>query len=101
VFDSILDLFGLICVGGFWLGFVYIKNDARIRLATIQRGDLNGTTGSQDIRALRDEVAELRKQLNELRETSTAYDLSFDTALRRIEHQVETELMQRSGVNRG
>lgn len=41
------------------------------------------------------EIAELRQELQSLRDTTTQYDLSFDTALQRLERRVEV-LEQRS-----
>lgn len=35
-----------------------------------------------------DELREVKRQLSELRETTTTYDLSFDTALQRLESRI-------------
>jgi hypothetical protein len=42
--------------------------------------------GDSGVRA---ELEALRQELHSLRDTSTQYDLSFDTALQRMEHRVE------------
>lgn len=40
--------------------------------------------------ALRAEVAELRQRMSELRDVTTQYDMSFDTALHRMESRLAT-----------
>jgi hypothetical protein len=47
---------------------------------------------------LRAEVEALRQEVRSLRDTSTQYDLSFDTALQRLEKRIEG-VERRGGVN--
>jgi hypothetical protein len=49
-----------------------------IRLAGIQKGD----------QAMIERIEAVRQEVAQLRDTATQYDLSFDTALRRIESRV-------------
>jgi len=44
-----------------------------------------GQTGSQPVL---DEIRQLKNQMTELRDTTTKYDVSFDSALQRIESRV-------------
>jgi hypothetical protein len=44
---------------------------------------------NQGDNGVRAELEALRHEMHSLRDTSTQYDLSFDTALQRMEHRVE------------
>jgi hypothetical protein len=52
-----------------------------------------------DVRASSDDIAKLRQEITELRDTTTRYDLSFDTILQRLESRVaHLEGQVRAGV---
>lgn len=55
-----------------WKKVVTIQAEAQIKSAT----------------SAHDEVESLRREVSELRDTATRYDLSFDSALQRIESRV-------------
>jgi exonuclease VII small subunit len=78
--------------GGGKLVYSIVENHNRTRLemARIRMEQQTSTReGASDNQALREEVVRLRRELQELRDTSTQYDLSFDTALQRLERRVE------------
>lgn len=94
VLKSIVFAITVLGSGGLLLGYVYLRDDAKIKLARTKG------TNDADVEALRREVEELRRQLQQLRETSTAYDLSLEATLNRLERRLEPslseELRQRS-----
>ena len=56
----------------------------------IQKARVGASGGSlREIESLRSEVANLKSQIDSLRETSTQYDLSFDSALQQAERRIE------------
>lgn len=100
------DLIGLVAVflifGG---GTAMVKlfenmNRTRIDLAQLRTQQQGGEGLQREIHALRDELTMVREQLRELKDTTTQYDISFDTALQRIDRRVtniEQENQQRLG----
>ncbi len=46
-------------------------------------------------------IAEIREEFKALRDTTTEYDLSFDTALKRIESRVSTVEQRVGSIERG
>ncbi len=61
-----------------WITYGHQRKMAELKLK-LQAGAGNST--SEELRAL-------KKQVEELRDTTTRYDMSFDTALQRIESRV-------------
>ena len=59
-------------------------NEARIQIAKLKYHD-NDSSGSA---ALKAEIEAMRLQMASLRDTTTQYDLSFDTALQRMEQRM-------------
>jgi hypothetical protein len=49
--------------------------------------------------ALRSEMAELKQKVTELRDVTTQYDMSFDSALHRVESRLATVEQRLHGVN--
>ncbi len=75
-------------------------NRSRVEMAQLRAQQQGTANVGQEVVALRQEVAQLRQQLSELRDTSTQYDLSFDTALQRMERRVEhVEQQQRRVIS--
>ncbi|MCX6361203.1 MAG: hypothetical protein NT029_15460 [Armatimonadetes bacterium] len=85
------DLVGLVAVMmTFGIPMVAIITSHQRKLAEIQA---NRPTNQAS--ASTSEIEALRRQIAELRDTTTNFDLSFDTALQRIEQRV-THLEQKS-----
>jgi len=57
------------------------------------RAKLKGSEG------LVSQIARLKEELEQLRETTTRYDLSFDTALQRLESRIESLERQNTSRN--
>jgi len=72
--------------GGFWLGYTFLKDDAKVKLAQYGKGVDPDAAG--DVERLKREVADLKRQLEELRETSTSFDLSLEEHLKRLESKL-------------
>lgn len=90
------DLIGLVAVflifggGSALVKLVESRNRTRIELAQLRSQQQGGEGLQREVHALRDELAMMRQQLHELKDTTTQYDLSFDTALQRIDRRVTT-----------
>jgi hypothetical protein len=54
-----------------------------------------GATLPPDVRT---DLAEMKRQINELRETTTRFDMSFDAAVTRLEERVD-HIEERQGAN--
>jgi hypothetical protein len=85
----IVAIFFVFGGGGLVRYVVENMNKTRVELAQLRSQQRTDHGSAQDIEALRAEVAALRAQIMELRDTTTQYDLSFDTALQRMERRVE------------
>ena len=86
-------LIGLVVVVGiFGTPVIAVIADHQRKLAEIR---LRGQSGDA---ALAQELKELKKQVEELRDTTTRYDMSFDTALQRIESRVSNVEQRVSGM---
>jgi hypothetical protein len=87
---SLIVLFFLLFGGGgIVLEVIKNMNNTRLEIARLnaQKRDTEGV--GQEVTAVREELAALRTQVTELRDTTMQYDLSFDTALQRLERRVE------------
>lgn len=74
--------------GGMVRKIIESMNRTRVEMAQL-RSQQQGSASSQELAALRDDVSALRRELQQLRDTSTQYDISFDSALQRMESRVE------------
>jgi hypothetical protein len=85
------DIVGLVAVlMTFGIPMVAIITSHQRKLAEIR-----ANTPTHQAPANTSEIEALRRQIAELRDTTTNFDLSFDTALQRIEQRV-THLEQKS-----
>ncbi|HLV80185.1 MAG TPA: hypothetical protein VKT32_07870 [Chthonomonadaceae bacterium] len=85
-------LFVFLIFGGGGLISEIIKNmnRTRVEIATL-RSQQQGTEGlGREMSALRETVEDLRRQVTELRDTTTQYDLSIDTNMQHMERRLET-----------
>ena len=83
--------------GGVLKGILDSMNRTRIELAQLKAQQQG--SGGQEVALLRQELAALREEVHSLRDTSTQYDLSFDTALQRMEQRVaHVEQQQRQQI---
>ncbi len=93
--DTSVTGVGLIAVflifggGGLVKYVVESMNRTRIELAQLRTHQKDTQGSGREVEALRAEMTALRAQMSELRDTTTQYDLSFDTALQRMERRVE------------
>ena len=88
--DWIVPAFAVFLIfggGGMVKSVVANMNKTRIALAKIKAQQNNGVS-APEIAALRQEVTALRQEIHALRDTSTQYDMSFDTALQRVEQRI-------------
>src|SRR5687767_14342147 len=77
------ELIGLVAVVLiFGTGLVAVWGDHQRKLI-----EARSRAGNQDSATL-SELQKLRREVEELRDTTTRYDMSFDTALQRIESRV-------------
>lgn len=72
---------------------------SRVEIAQLRAGQQTSVQNSSELIALREEVRTLRDELSSLRDTATQYDMSFDSALQRIDRRVEqVEQTQRQQI---
>ncbi|HEV2474184.1 MAG TPA: hypothetical protein VGS41_16020, partial [Chthonomonadales bacterium] len=75
--------------GGMVIEVLKNFNRTRVEMATL-RSQQHGVEGmKREMDAMRSEIDALRTQVTSLRDTTTQYDLSFDTALHRIESRID------------
>lgn len=75
--ELFVPLAGIIMI----ISLVAMKNKHKLEEMKILRGHSAGN----DVTA---EIRQLQQQINELRDTTTRYDMSFDAALQRLESRV-------------
>ncbi len=100
------DLIGLVAVflifggGSALVKLLENRNRTRIELAQLRSQQQGGEGLQREVHALRDELAMVREQLRDLKDTTTQYDISFDTALQRMDRRmgiIEQDNQQRLG----
>ena len=74
--------------GGYLKSILDSMNKTRVELAQLKAQQQVGGNAAPEVAALRQEVSALRQELHSLRDTSTQYDMSFDTALQRVEQRI-------------
>ena len=88
------NLIGLLAVflifggGGLAMRMFEAHNRTKLELARLRLEQSQGYQAEAPAGAIQDELRRLRVEMEQLRETSTQYDLSFDTALQRLETRV-------------
>jgi hypothetical protein len=80
--DTLIALMGIICVFGIPLSVIWTTHQRKMVELQLRLRNEGDTTVRASVDALREEVRQLR-------DTSMQYDLSFDTALQRMEKRVE------------
>ena len=75
--------------GGMVVAMLENWNKTRVQIAQLRQQQQSGGDLKPELDAVRQELTALRKQMSELRDTTTQYDLSLDTALQRMERRVE------------
>jgi hypothetical protein len=85
--EALLAALVILAPGGFWLGYTFLRDDAKVKMAMY--GKKNQATDDGEVERLRKEVADLKSQLEDLRETSTSFDLSLEESLKRIERKLQ------------
>lgn len=78
---ELIGLVAVVCIFGWPIFKILTDHHRKIMEMKLQMGQQNPQSGSAELKALRQEMAELR-------DTTTRYDLSFDAALQRIESRV-------------
>jgi hypothetical protein len=73
----------LVPLGFFAFVFAIARMKQQARIAELQMMRGQGVDGN-----VASEIRQLREQLHELRDTTTRYDMSFDSALQRLESRV-------------
>ena len=73
--------------GGYLKNILDSMNKTRIELAQL-KAQQSSVQATPEVAALRQEVAALREEMRSLRDTTTQYDISFDTALQRVEQRI-------------
>ncbi len=76
-------VFVLVFAMAFGVGAIAIISEHFQKMAQI-RAHSQGSNNQQVL----DAIAEIRRELTNLRDTTTKYDMSFDTALQRLESRV-------------
>ena len=76
--DIIIPVVGIVCLFGMPVYFHYKKEMLNSKATTHQNAD-------SDVAI---ELRNLRNQIAELRDTTTRYDMSFDSALQRLENRM-------------
>lgn len=80
--DDIIGLVAVLCVFGIPLTAIWTHHKRQVMEMQMRMRN----EGDSSVRAL---VEALREEVRALRDTTTQYDLSFDSALQRMEHRVE------------
>jgi len=88
--EALVTALFILAAGGFGLGYTFLKQDAKVKLAMHGKREVQGDS-SGEVEKLRREVADLKRQLEELRETSTSYDLSLEQHLERLERKLYSD----------
>ena len=98
---GVVVMFFLIFGGGTMVNKLWSSyNKTRIEIAKIKASKQSPSAGSSyELELMRNDLAAMRQELHALRDTSTQYDISFDTALQRMESRVEH--VERRQVNYG
>ena len=88
--------------GGLLMEMLKNINKTRLEMAQLRAQQQVGNTNGSEIRELREEIRHLREEVKSLQDTTTQYDISFDSALQRMERRVETieqkERQQQIGI---
>ncbi len=92
--EALLIAITIIAPGGFWLGYVFLVNDAKWKIERDKARSGEGSVSQVEVAALRDEIQRLRSELMEHRDRSSEYDLSLEARL----HQLETRMRRGSAV---
>lgn len=79
--EHLTGMIAVLCVFGIPLSAIWTSHRRKVLALQLQ---LRG----QGDNGLRSELEALRQEVRSLRDTSTQYDLSFDTALQRMEQRV-------------
>ena len=100
--DNIVALVAVVLIfgGGSLVRYVVESiNRTRLEMAQLRAQQGSSAAAAGELQALRTEVAELRREVTALRDTSTQYDLSFDTALERTDQRIaRLEQLSRNAV---
>ena len=96
---ALVVMFFLIFGGGAMVTKLWESyNKTRLEMARIRAESNYATpTNRREIEELRSEMEHLRKDLQSLRDTSMQYDLSFDSALSRMESRIANVENRTSG----
>lgn len=81
--EMIVTMFGIIGVFGLPFSVLWMQHKRKmleLQLRMHTQGDANVTA----------QLEAMRQELRQLRDTTMQYDLSFDTALQRMESRIET-----------
>ena len=74
--------------GGYLKSILDSMNKTRVELAQLRAQQQSETNIAPEMAALRQEVTTMKEELRSLRDTTTQYDMSFDTALQRVEQRM-------------
>jgi hypothetical protein len=80
--EELIPLAAVFCIFGWIPMAVYFKHKIRLEEVRSQRGE---KTDGETLAA----IAELRREVQALRDTTTKFDLSFDAGLSRLEERVD------------
>jgi hypothetical protein len=79
---ELIGLVAVVCIFGWPIIALFLNHQRKM-------AEINGGGGKNGQMVL-SELQEMKRQIAELRDTTTRYDMSFDTALQRIESRVGT-----------
>ena len=92
-------MFAIVLTLSITLGVLALKSIESF--TEIQKARASSRGGNpKELEALRAEVSNLTKQLSSLRDTTTQYDMSFDSALQNFERRVETIERDKTQIQR-
>ena len=86
--EALLIAVTVLSPGGFWLGYVFIVNDAKWKIARDKGITGEGAASQEELVAVQEQLKQLRTELMALRDRSSDFDMSLETRLHQLERLV-------------
>lgn len=90
--EILIPITAIVCIFGIPLSAIWTSHRRQMLEMQLQMR----SQGDTNVRAA---IDDLRQEVKALRDTTMQYDLSFDSALQRMEHRVEALENRATGVN--
>ncbi len=104
LYQAFLMALIILAPGGFWLGYIFLINDAKWKIEQAKAAAGRGSVSSEEIAELRGQIEALQAELLAHRDRSTEFDLGLEAHLHRLEERMQkgsSELSARLGQSEG